>query len=293
MAIEIKIGVLRAPVYQEEYNKVIVKKIALIDADKYKHKVTYRVWEAMMQEGRLHNRSLLNEKIDDYLSYEVFNRFRADSYVFCFSAPSNNVFRNAIAQEKKYKGNRGKGEDPYYYSNKWDDMAYVFKYISDRYETLFSDDLEADDILSMVQNENTFIYSDDKDLKQVPGWHWDGENNRIVAITEDDAMRNLISQLVTGDGGDNIPGLKGFGKKGLEQFNQEVLVKNLDINQSIALAISKYTDKLGVYKGYDTFVEMWTLLCMRLKRGNHSIEKYEHIYTKIDELCKAQGYDKT
>ena len=245
-----------------------------------------------MQEGQLHNQALLNEKIDGYLSYEVFNRFHADSYVFCFSAPSSKVFRNAIAQEKKYKGNRGQGVDEYFYTNKWDDMAYVYEYINSRYQTLFMDDLEADDILSMVQNEHTFIYSEDKDLRQVPGWHWDQDQNRIIPITEEDAMRNLISQLVKGDSGDNIPGLKGFGPKAVELFDQEVLVKNLDINQSIALAISRYTDKLGVHKGYDTFVEMWTLLNMRTNRGEYSKEKYAKIYTTIDELCKANGYDK-
>lgn len=293
MAIQIKIGSIKAPVHGLDYDRVEINKIALIDADKYKHKVTYRIWQSLMQEGLLHNQALLNEKIDGYLSYEVFNRFKADSYVFCFSAPSSKVFRNAVTQEKKYKGNRNKGEDPYFYTNKFDDMAYIYEYINSRYQTLFVDDLEADDILAMVQNENTFIYSEDKDLKQVPGWHWDQEQNQIIPITQDDAMWNLISQLVKGDGGDGIPGLKAFGDVAVLKFDQEVLVKNLDINGAINLAISKYTDKLGIYKGYDTFVEMWTLLNMRTNRGEYTREKYAKIFTTIDELCKANGYGTT
>ena len=291
MAIPIIIGPLRAPSSSLDFDKVIINKIALIDADKYKHKVAYRMYQALMDEGELHCKSLLNDKIESYLSYEVFNRFKADAYVFCFSAPSSKIFRNAIAQEKEYKGNRGKGTDPYFYTNKWDDMAYVFEYINDRYETLYMDDLEADDILAMVQNEHTFIYSEDKDLKQVPGWHWDSEKNKIIAVDETDGLRSLALQLLKGDSGDNIPGLKGFGEKAVEHFKQRIIIEGLD-NQDILKAILDiYTDKLGLFKGYDTFVEMWSLLSMRINRGVYSQEKYAKIHTVINELCKMYSND--
>src|SRR5690606_35472816 len=117
---------------------------------------------------------LLDEIINEYLYRDIFSQFKAKDYIFCFSAPSKSVFRSIIASDKAYKGNRKKVEDAYYYEGKFEDMAYVFEYVSNRYQTLYFNDLEADDILSMLQDEDaTFIFSHDKDLKQVPGAHWD------------------------------------------------------------------------------------------------------------------------
>ena len=286
MAIEIR--PFKAPLTSYEVEKVITNKIALIDADKYKHLVAYRMYQRLMDEGELHNTVLLNETIDDYLSRDIFNAFEADTYIFCFSAPACNVFRHAVAQEKQYKGNRLGKKDPYFYTNKWDDMAYVFEYINSRYETLFFDDLEADDILSMVQNEHTFIYSNDKDLKQVPGWHWDEERNKLIHISEEEGLRSLSLQLLKGDATDNIPGLKGFGDVALEHFKKRIIVEDLNSDDILKAVIDHFVEKNGVLKGYDTFVEMWSLLSMKIDRGTYLKEKYAKGYYTIEALCKSK-----
>lgn len=280
----------RAPLssYETEIVKVVTNKIALIDADRYKHLVTYRIYQKLMDEGMMHNASLLNETIDGYLSNHIFNRFDANQYVFCFSAPSSKVFRHAIAQEKKYKGNREGKTDPYFYTNKWDDMAYVYEYINSRYQTLFYDDLEADDLLSFLQNEHTFIYSTDKDLKQVSGWHWDDDQNKLIHITEDEGLRSLSLQLLLGDSTDGIPGLKGFGAKALEYFKKRIIVENLDADGILKATIDLYIEKHGVLKGYDMFVEMWGLLSMKIDRGQYFREKYSEAFNVINSLIPKE-----
>lgn len=285
---EIQVIPLFAPTKSINYEKVITGKIALIDADRYKHLTTYRMFKKLTEEGQLHCTSLLNETIDDYLSNHIFNRFEATQYVFCFSAPSNKVFRNAITQEKKYKGNREGKVDNYFYSNKWDDMAYVYKYINSRYQTLFYDDLEADDLVSMIQTEDTFIFSNDKDLRQVKGWHWSDEDNKLVYTTEGEGLRALSFQLLTGDTVDNIPGVKGFGPAALEKFKEKALVEGLDQNGILKAVIDVYVDKYGLLKGYDTFVEMWNLLCMKLDRGEYFREKYSKAFNLIAELTNEK-----
>lgn len=269
-----------------------IDKVALIDADRYKHVVTYRVWQKLMNEGEKHTESLLNEVIDYYLSADIFNRFSAKAYIFCFSAPSSKVFRNAIAQEKKYKGHR-KGDDPHYYPQKYEDMAYVYEYISSRYSTLFFDDLEADDIISMLQCENTFVFSHDKDLKQVSGLHWDMENYELINITPEDGFRNLIHQILLGDPTDNFGGLKGFGKKALDKFKADMQVNSMGAEDLVHRVMKLYTDKHGIVKGFDTFVEMWTLASMKINRGEYLKEKYALAFLTLESLSKSDTDDST
>lgn len=280
---------LYAPVYDSvDISKKSIDKVALIDADRYKHLVTYRMYQKLMEEGERHTTSLLNEIIDGYLSMDIFNCFEAKAYIFCFSAPSSKVFRNAIAQEKQYKGHR-KGEDKYHYSNKFEDMAYVYEYINSRYQTLFFDDLEADDILSMLQNDETFIFSHDKDLKQVPGWHWNMNQNNVFFVSEEEGIISLLKQMLTGDATDAIPGLKGFGAKALEVFEERIKAENLKAEQILFYIIKLYIDKFGVLNGFDTAVEMWQLLSMKINRGEYFKEKYASAFNLINKICESNG----
>jgi hypothetical protein len=286
----ITIGIMKAPLYTNEVEivKVETDLIALIDADRYKHLVTYRMYKKIMEEGMEHSKALLNEIIDNYLSRDIFNCFKAKAYVFCFSAPSKDVFRNSIAQEKEYKGNRKNRTDNYFYTGKYEDMGYIYEYIASRYQTLFFDDLEADDILSMIQTEDTFIFSHDKDLKQVTGMHWDMEKYKLVNTTETEGTRMLVCQLLLGDSVDNIPGLKGFGEKALSDFKEKVINDKMSTAQMLFYALTQYTNKYGVLHGMDAFNENWGLLSMKLNRGAYFKEKYIEAFYLIENLIKSK-----
>lgn len=269
------------PVYEQYdvYEPKIINKIALIDADRYKHLVTYRMYQKMFDEGLEHSKQLLEEITEEYLRVDIFNCFKAVDYVFCFSAPSKNVFRHSISQIKEYKGNRRK-EDPYMYPGKYEDMAYVYEYISKRYFSLFNKELEADDLLSMLQNENTFIFSHDKDLKQVPGFHWNISSGDLFFISIEEANFNLFSQLLTGDATDNISGLEGFGPKGLEKLLSEV---NND-EMLILRVLKMFIDKYGLRNGVDTFTEMWSLVSCKFNRGQFFKDKYQECFYLVEKL---------
>lgn len=278
-----------APVISGDFQDIVKKdfpnKVGLIDADRYKHLVAYRMYQKMMDEGLDHSKELLNEIIEDYLSRDIFNNFTCKAYVFCFSAPSKDVFRHSIAQNKKYKGNREGKTDPNYYPDKYEDMAYVYQYINERYHTLLFNDLEADDLLSMLQREeDTFIFSHDKDLKQVTGFHFDMANNLLKYTTEEQGLILLLEQMLIGDTTDNIGGLAGFGLGAFVKFQ----IANPDITSEgmFYLVLKKYIDKFGVLEGVDTFTEMWSLLSMKLDRGDWFRQKYASAYDLIDEILK-------
>lgn len=117
-----------------------------------------------------------------------------DPIIFCFSGSSSRTFRYHLAIQKKYKGNRPEKEPLVIECMN----AIVDRILQDYVGLLFSD-LEADDILCMLQNEHTYIHSKDKDLKQVPGWHYDRDNHKLMNVSSEEAVRFLATQLIVGN----------------------------------------------------------------------------------------------
>ena len=265
-----------APNQFSNLNKKHFNKIALIDADQLKHLVAYNIYTYL---GQNYPRAeiQINDLIDDRLN-SIFNQFTCKAFVFIFSGPSSATFRNSVSICKKYKGNR---QDSTYYEGKIEDMAYVVKYIQSQYPTLIYPTLEADDILSMLQCEETFILSNDKDLKQVPGFHFDIYKQDLIEIKPEEALRTLAIQLLTGDSTDNIPGLPGYGA-----VKAEKVLKDVKIKSCIQAVQHEYNKVYGITAGTDAFVESWNLIKLRLNRGDHFREKYKEAFELLEILKK-------
>jgi DNA polymerase-1 len=254
-------------------NKKHFDKIALIDADKMKHLVAYDVANDLkMNMTRQPNRlaMFIEERIAG-----IFNQFSAKGYIFCFSGKSHNTFRSKIAIEKEYKGNRK--DDPSYYEGKIEDMAEVVKVVMKSFPSLIFNDLEADDILCFLQNDDTFIFSNDKDLNQIPGYHFDMNTKDLIVVSEEDAYRNLCYQMIVGDTTDNIPGLKGYGPVKAKKLMAEVPIKKL-INH----IHFTYQQVYGLTNGTDAFTETWNLVKLRPSRGTYFLEKYKEAKELLD-----------
>ena len=80
--------------------------------------------------------------------------------------------------------------------------------------------LEADDLLGIAASSNKAIaVTVDKDLKGVPGWHWNPDKEKEVQyITKKEAHRFFCIQWMTGDRTDGLPGLWRIGPKKAEKF---------------------------------------------------------------------------
>jgi 5'-3' exonuclease len=133
-----------------------------------------------------------------------------------------NNFREDIATKKGYKAQRPK-DKPFHFENIRAYLIYV-------YNATVVDGYEADDALAMAQTEDTVICSRDKDLRQVPGWHysWEcGAQGELPLYKVDElgefwtaklpkelkgtGYKFFAAQCLLGDGVDNIPGLPGCG----------------------------------------------------------------------------------
>ena len=248
-------------------------KVALIDADKMKHLVAYDV-ACDLKNNMSRTPDRLSMFIEERLA-GIFNSFSAKGYIFCFSGKSSSTFRHSVAFEKEYKGSRK--DDPNFYEGKIEDMAEVVRVVMKSHPSLIFNDLEADDIICFLQCEHTFVYSNDKDLKQIPGLHYDFDKKDLVEVSEETAFRNLCYQMIVGDSTDCIPGLKGYGPKKAETLMASVLTKQL-LNRILV----EYQTVLGLTMGTDAFVETWNLVKLRPARGAYFLKKYESAKNLLD-----------
>lgn len=134
------------------------------------------------------------------------------------------TFRDAIATVKPYKGTRASNK-PWHYNN-------LSVYLRSEYDVKVVDNIEADDAMSIdhIANQDTIICSRDKDLRQVPGWHYSWELGRQPSfgpidipqegwLDFDEEKKKLtgcgeaffFAQCLMGDAVDNIPGLPKCG----------------------------------------------------------------------------------
>lgn len=114
-------------------------------------------------------------------------------------------FRYKYATRADYKGNRS-GERPKHYN-------LVRSYLAANWEAVITAGEEADDRLGimMTAEPNSVCCSIDKDLLQLPGWHYNIRTDKLFLITPREAAFSFYRQILTGDSADNIPGLPGIG----------------------------------------------------------------------------------
>jgi hypothetical protein len=141
-------------------------------------------------------------------------------------------FRYHIAKRQPYK--QRAGNKPFHYAN-------LKAYLRGRYNAEEVDGLEADDLIAIHQTKemnadgtsNTIICTRDKDLRAVPGWHygWEIGNqpsfgpklvdkfgtlsyNKEKNKIEGTGLLFFLSQCLTGDPTDSIPGIPRMGPSG-------------------------------------------------------------------------------
>lgn len=151
-----------------------------------------------------------------------------------------------------YKMNRATDHKPHWYNEIKDylfEKGAVFSDVGD----------EADDAMGIAQTEMrrkgkaSIICTIDKDLDMVPGLHYNWSKTKhdlgVYEVDEIDGLRMFYTQLITGDGTDNIPGI--FQHKGVK-----AMPKLKDPLQSMYSEREMYQHVLDVYENDEEFVRM-------------------------------------
>ena len=96
-------------------------------------------------------------------------------------------------------------------------LRYAYEFVHHDLHAIRADGMEADDLVSIWSAEardmgrEHVVAGIDKDLLQIPGHHYNYNKRTHQQVAVDAANLNLMRQCISGDAGDNIPGVKGIG----------------------------------------------------------------------------------
>ena len=165
---------------------------SLIDGDLVAYRCAATVTEDMDKDIAFYRMDVLIQQIieaTDATQYRLF-------------LTGKNNFRKKINTE--YKANRKDTVPPVYLQD-------CRKYLVDNHSAVISDGCEADDLLGISQNKDTIICSLDKDLRMIPGRHYNWTKVELDIVNKQDGLRHFYKQMLIGDKSDNIFGVDKIG----------------------------------------------------------------------------------
>jgi DNA polymerase I len=179
-------------------------RLAIIDADI----LTYRVGFASEDVSE----EICLGRVTKLVNEIVYQELQCDDYKAYITGKGN--YRNDIAVTEPYKGNRKDAKKPVHYEA-------IRKHLQ-RLGAELVEGQEADDAVAIEATKTGgWIVSIDKDLDQVAGWHYNFVKREEYYVTEEEGLRNLFTQVLTGDRIDNIVGLKGIGPVKAQKLLQD------------------------------------------------------------------------
>lgn len=190
------------------------------------------------------------EMLDSFVS-NILDITKADGYIMAVTY--GRCFRYNIASS--YKANRVGMEKPKLFNE-------LRQYMNKKYNTVYHNDLEADDIISICKKniEGSFIISPDKDLIYgIAGTHYNPKTNKWIETLLGEANNHLFKQMIVGDASDRISGLKGRGIK----FFENLLLDNTSILAMCPVEIKvfwQYISDLGNDLGIKEYYKNYQLL---------------------------------
>lgn len=237
---------------------------ALIDADS----IVYIVGWGFRDEG-VFATDVVQKACDDFVR-TILTLTQAEQYMGALSAKK--CFRHDIYKYKPYKGSRPPAAD---FILKWKPV--IEDHLTSKWGFYKSLNLEADDIVAALAvtkspEDKVIICSPDKDLRQIPGYHFDYRVNAggIQTVDEETAIRNFWSQMLIGDTTDNIAGVPKMGevkvRKLFDEAEKGEKLSNMTLHQVV---YSQYLSYFGPYYGAEIFDQ--TLETVMMLRPEHKM----------------------
>jgi hypothetical protein len=133
--------------------------------------------------------------------------FPEEGNVECYLTGSNN-FRYDVAKYVPYKGNRSLKVKPVHLQEARD-------YLVRKWGAVISEGEEADDLIGIASSfgspDTTVVCTIDKDMLQLPCWHFNFVRGTWVRVSVDEGNKFFYTQILTGDAADNIKGIYRVG----------------------------------------------------------------------------------
>lgn len=238
-------------------------KIAIIDIDSILFAACYgkKLWNPQTEEferddkGRLiyldKNEDEIGSSINTIM-HEILEDSNADSYIAFVKGKNTAAHRYNIKND--YKSNRPK-ESPSW----WE---YARQFIIDTWDAVSVDTIEVDDAVNITRLKipNSYMVAIDKDLLNLEGTHYNWKNKEWVTVNNTKASELFWLDMICGQSGDGISGLKGKGKT---YFYKNILPQVIDMYgndfyeklPSVILDeyINHYTEEIGIQEYYKNY----------------------------------------
>lgn len=193
--------------------------IALLDGDL----LAYRCAASCEKQGVVtEDFGIANARMD-HLITRILDETEAEDFKIYLSGDTN--FRMKINPD--YKANRVDVIRP-----KW--LEPLKQALQENYNAVVADNCEADDLMGQAQTEHSIICTLDKDLRQVPGWHYSWEiqgtgstgkpwvrPSEKLHVSPQEGLFNFYWQLIMGDASDNVFGFDGKARQKVPKFLEE------------------------------------------------------------------------
>lgn len=195
----------------------------------------------------------------DIMMRDILRETESDSYHCFLTGPGN--FRYDIYPA--YKANRKDKPKPVH-------LQACRDYLVKEWNAVISNGNEADDLIGIEATANDdmmgyIICSIDKDLKQIPGLHWNFVTKEKVFVSPLDGIKSFYKQLILGDVSDNIPGFDGKARQKWPKFMQHYH----DMIDSLADEIDMFDYIKDIYTNDSDITLNGTLLFIQRKENEH------------------------
>jgi len=219
-------------------------KEALVDADMLVYRVGFSCEEDDEQDAK--------NRLVEWFTDVVYLTLECNDYKAYITGKTN--FRYEYAVTVPYKGNRKDMKKPRHY-------AALREHLQKRLGAILTEGEEADDAVAIQSClGNYWLVHQDKDLDQLPGWHYNPVKGEKYYVTEFEGLQNFYKQMLTGDRTDNIEGIHGIGP-----VKADKIISKCSTEQELYEAVWKTYEKHNL--PHDRLVENGRLLWLRREPG--------------------------
>ena len=186
------------------------------------------------------------QKVTKEFLIKIFSETNSTDYIGFFTAGNN--YRKLVYPE--YKANRRNKPVP-----NW--LRELKLWLIDNYNFVEHDGLEADDCVNIYKHKypEAIITSNDKDVLMLPGLHYNPIKNTFIASTPEEYNYRFWSSMITGDPGDNIKGIPGYGPRTAKNILINDLENGFQYKETTLLSYCKvYGEHQGILEFYKNYM---------------------------------------
>lgn len=234
----------------------------LIDADLLVYRIGYSTEDTTER--------LAGVRLKHYFE-SILERLLLSSHTAYITSNDKSNYRFTI--DSSYKGNRTQPKPTHY--------EYLRSELVDNplYNCTVVSGCEADDQIGIDQSTrqrgSSIIISIDKDLDQIPGWHYNFIKEKKYYVSKINGLRFFYKQLLMGDSSDNVDGITGIGKAMASD-----LIDGLDTESDMLGVVHHIYTTVGIPE--EELVKRGVLLKIRTQE-NESLWQLPESFSRLPE----------